>query len=103
MVDREHDLKIGLKSTAILFGKYDKAIVFLLGLCSLLLFVYIGQQQELNHYYYGGLALAFSNLVLQQWRVKSNANDDRFSAFLSNNWFGAFVFVGLVLSYLPAE
>jgi len=101
MVDREHDLKIGIKSTAILFGRYDKLIVFVLGLLSLLVLAYIGKQLELNHYYFGGLMLAFLNLLFQQWLIRSNQNEDRFKAFLSNNWFGAMVFSGLVLSYLP--
>ena len=101
MVDREHDLKIGIKSTAILFGRFDKLIVFLFAIASLLVLAYIGKLAGLNHYYFGGLSLAFLNLLFQQWLIKSNANEDRFKAFLSNNWFGAMVFTGLVLSYLP--
>lgn len=101
MVDREHDLKIGIKSTAILFGRHDKLIVFLFGFASLLVLACIGKQLELNHYYFGGLILAFTHLLFQQWLIKSNRNEDRFKAFLSNNWFGAIVFAGLLLSYLP--
>ena len=101
MVDREHDLKIGIKSTAILFGQHDKLIVFLFGAASLLVLTWVGLSLGLNHYYFGGLVLALLNLIFQQWTIKSNHNEDRFKAFLSNNWFGAIVFTGLVLSYLP--
>ena len=101
MVDREHDLKIGIKSTAILFGHHDKLIVFLFGLASLLILIWIGVALGLNHYYFVGLALALLNLLFQQWLIKSNLNEDRFKAFLSNNWFGAIIFTGLLLSYLP--
>lgn len=100
MVDREDDLKIGIKSTAILFGQYDRIIVFLLSLASLTLLAWIGRQQGFNLYYYGGLLLALSNLLYQQWLIKDHDNDRRFAAFLSNNWLGAFIFTGLVLNYL---
>ncbi len=100
MVDREDDLKIGIKSTAILFGKHAKLIVFLLGIASLAVLVLIGQQQGFNRYYYGGLGLALCNLFYQQWLIKNAATKQTFQAFLSNNWFGAFVFLGLVLNYL---
>lgn len=100
MVDREDDLKIGIKSTAILFACYDKAMVFLLALASLAMLAYIGQSQQFNQYYFGGLLLALLNLVYQQWLIKDEDNTLQFRAFLSNNWFGAFVFFGLLLNYL---
>ena len=100
MVDREDDLKIGIKSTAILFGRFDRAIVFMLALASLAMLGYIGQSQQFNSYYFGGLLLALLNLIYQQWLIKDEDNARQFSAFLSNNWFGAFVFIGLVLNYL---
>jgi 4-hydroxybenzoate polyprenyltransferase len=101
MVDREDDLKIGIKSTAILFGRFDKIIVFLFGLASLLVLVWIGRSQGFNHYYYAGLILAVINLIYQQWLVKDDNPRLQFDAFLSNNWLGAFVFFGLLLNYLP--
>lgn len=100
MVDREDDLKIGIKSTAILFGRYDRIIVFILAIASLILLVFIGLTQQFNAYYYGGLVLALLNLLYQQWLIKDQINDLQFRAFLSNNWFGAFVFIGLLLNYL---
>lgn len=100
MVDREDDLKIGIKSTAILFGRFDRFIVFGFALASLIVLAYLGQLQQFNRYYFGGLFLALLNLVYQQWLIKDEDNAAQFQAFLSNNWFGAFVFIGLVLNYL---
>ncbi len=100
MVDRDDDLKIGIKSTAILFGRFDKAIVLGLGGASLLVLAFIGQTQQFNTYYYGGLLLALCNLLYQQWLIKDQVNALQFTAFLTNNWFGAFVFIGLLLNYL---
>lgn len=100
MVDLEDDLKIGIKSTAILFGRHVRMIVFLFSIVSLLLLSLIGQQQGFNRYYYGGILLAFTNLLYQQWLIKGKNNVAYFTAFLSNNWLGAFVFVGLMLNYL---
>ncbi len=100
MVDREDDLKIGIKSTAILFGRFDRIIVFVFGLLSLILLAWIGQTQGFNHYYYGGLVLALINLLYQQWLIKDADNQLQFNAFLSNSWLGAFIFFGLVLNYL---
>jgi len=100
MVDREDDLKIGIKSTAILFGRYDKIIIFIFGLASLLVLAVIGLQQGFNHYFFGGLFLASINLLYQQWLIKDQDHKLEFEAFLSNNWLGAFVFSGLLLNYL---
>ncbi len=100
MVDLKDDLRIGIKSTAILFGRHVRIIVFLFSMASLGMLVWIGQQQEFNRYYYGGLLLAFINLLYQQWLIKGENNSNYFTAFLSNNWLGAFVFVGLMLNYL---
>jgi len=100
MVDREDDLKIGIKSTAILFGRFDRVIVFVFGLLSLMLLAWIGQTQNFNHYYYGGLVLALINLLYQQWLIKDADTRLQFNAFLSNSWLGAFIFFGLVLNYL---
>lgn len=100
MVDREDDLKVGIKSTAILFGSYDRIITFAFGLASLLLLAMIGVQLGLDGYYYGGLGLALTNLLYQHWLIREGDRQRQFQAFLSNNWLGAFVFSGLLLDYL---
>lgn len=99
MVDRDDDLKIGIKSSAIFFGKYDVVAVlanyaFMLGLL-----IYIGQLMGYGQYYYAGLVVAFL-LTLWQYRlIHKRLKADCFKAFLYNNWIGLAIFAGLVLEY----
>ena len=99
MVDRDDDLKIGIKSTAILFGQYDKLIVGLLQLSSLLLLVWLGISEQLGALYYTALMGALMLFIKQQIAIKTRDKKACFSAFLSNNWVGMVVFVALVFSY----
>ena len=100
MVDRDDDLKIGIKSTAILFGKYDKLIIALLQLSSLLLLVCLGLIEQLGPLYYLGLCIALLLFIKQQVAIKDRDKKACFSAFLDNNWVGMVVFIALFLSYL---
>ncbi len=100
VVDRPDDLKAGIKSTAILFGRYDRAIIFALHLASLACLLMIGKQLDLSWHYYLGLAFALANACGQQWLMRIYEPAPTFKAFLSNSWYGAFVFCGLVLSLL---
>ena len=99
MVDREDDLSIGVKSTAILFGQADKMIVAGLYVTTLLLFLWIGQQIHLGYFYYVGIAIAASLAFYQQWLIKDRQPEKCFQAFLNNHWFGAAIFAGLVAHY----
>jgi len=99
MVDREDDLVIGVKSTAILFGKADKAIVAGLHFTVLLLLLWIGQQIDLGSLYYLGLIVAAGLAIYQQWLVKDREPQKCFQAFLNNHWFGAAIFVGIAAHY----
>ena len=103
MVDKDDDLKIGVKSTAILFGAYDRQIIAALQLTIIGLLIVVGQLQQLGWIYYFCLAGASGLFGYQQ---KLIANRDKalcFRAFLNNNWFGIAVYVGFVLAYyLPA-
>ncbi|WP_298939440.1 4-hydroxybenzoate octaprenyltransferase [uncultured Psychromonas sp.] len=100
MVDKEDDLKIGIKSTAILFGKNDKLIIGLLQLATLLLLSIVGILEHLTWVYYVGLAIAGLLFLQQQHRIKSREKAACFKAFLDNNYVGLIVFVGLLLTYL---
>ena len=100
MVDKEDDLKIGIKSTAILFGKNDKLIIGLLQLATLLLLSIVGILEHLTWVYYVGLAIAGFLILQQQHRIKSREKTACFKAFLDNNYVGLIVFVGLLLTYL---
>ncbi|MGV6825340.1 MAG: 4-hydroxybenzoate octaprenyltransferase [bacterium] len=100
MVDRDDDLKIGVKSTAILFGQYDRLIIGLLQLLMLFLLVMAGIQFELGNWYFGGLGIATLLGIYHQWLVRHRDRGLCFKAFLHNQWVGAIIFAGIVLDYL---
>ncbi|MDX1697480.1 MAG: 4-hydroxybenzoate octaprenyltransferase [Thiohalobacterales bacterium] len=100
MVDRQDDIALGLKSTAILFGDADRAIIAGLQLCVLICLLMIGYQAELGLYYYAGVALAAGLAGYQQHLIRFRERDGCFRAFLNNHWFGMVVFVGILLDYL---
>jgi 4-hydroxybenzoate polyprenyltransferase len=99
MVDIDDDLKIGVKSTAILFGKRVREITAGLQVIILLLLITVGMMQQLSWSYYLGLLVAAGLSVYQQRLIFHFNKPDCFKAFLNNNWFGLVVFVGLLLSY----
>ncbi len=99
MVDRDDDLKIGIKSSAILFGKYDVIAVMLCYAVMLSLMAYIGQFLGFSHYYYLGLLCALALVIVQYRIIKKRLKADCFKAFLHNNWIGLVIFVGLVAQY----
>jgi len=100
MVDREDDLKIGVKSTAILFGQADKLIIGILQLIVLALLFFIGWHLQLNSVYYFSLLLAAGLAIYQQWLIKSRTRQPCFQAFLNNHWFGLVIFIGIIFGYL---
>lgn len=99
MADIKDDLKIGLKSTAILFGEADKLIIGILQTLLMLDLIFIGQQSDLGLYYYLGLFIATGFAVYQQYLIKDRDPLRCFHAFLNNNWFGLSVFCGIMLDY----
>jgi len=100
MADREDDIKAGVKSTAILFGDADRVIIGILqGMVLLGLFL-LGQQLDLGLAYYLSLAVAVALGIYQQFLIRQRQPALCFKAFLNNNWLGAAIFAGLVLSYL---
>ncbi|MGR9087073.1 MAG: 4-hydroxybenzoate octaprenyltransferase [Gammaproteobacteria bacterium] len=99
MVDKEDDLKIGVKSTAILFGRYDRHIMAMLQLTMLALLVVVGRMEQLAAPYYGGLLVAAGLGGYQQTLIFHRERSNCFKAFLNNNWFGMAVFAGIVLAY----
>lgn len=98
MVDRDDDLKIGIKSTAILFGRFDKLIIGLLQLATLLLMVWIGYLNQLSGAYYWGILLAGALFIHQQKLIAQRERMPCFQAFLNNNYAGLVLFIGIVLS-----
>lgn len=100
MADREEDRRIGVKSSALLFGEHDRAITLVLQVVTLLLLGWIGREQGLGLAYGAGLAVAALLAVQQQWRIRARDPQACMSAFLSNHHFGAAVFLGLALDTL---
>jgi 4-hydroxybenzoate polyprenyltransferase len=100
MSDREDDLRIGVRSSAILFGRADRAITAVLQLLSLLLLAWVGRR--LGPAYAVGLAVAAACAAYEQWLIRDRDPARCFTAFLHSNWYGLAVFGGLALDRLLA-
>ncbi len=100
MVDKDDDLKIGVKSTAILFGVYDRQIMAVLQVIIIGLLVVVGLMQALTWPYYAGVIVATGLCIYQQKLIFHREKALCFKAFLNSNYFGMAVFIGLSLSYL---
>ncbi|EOD81780.1 4-hydroxybenzoate polyprenyltransferase [Grimontia indica] len=100
MVDRDDDLKVGIKSSAILFGRFDKIAVGILQLITVLLLVLVGYLSGLSQVYYWFLLAASALFVYQQWLARGRERELCFKAFLNNNYVGMLVFIGLALAVL---
>ncbi|OCQ53479.1 4-hydroxybenzoate octaprenyltransferase [Photorhabdus australis subsp. thailandensis] len=100
MVDRNDDLKIGVKSTAILFGRFDKLIIGLLQLVMLLILMLVGQMMNLGGIYYWSLLLAGALFIYQQKLISGRERTLCFQAFLNNNYVGLVLFLGIFFSYV---
>lgn len=97
MVDREDDLKVGIKSTAILFGEMDRHVIAALQALTIIALLLVGQRFELGWIYFLSLLAASLLFVYQQRLIREREPADCFRAFLNNNWVGAAVFAGVVL------
>jgi 4-hydroxybenzoate polyprenyltransferase len=100
MVDRPDDLRIGIKSSAILFGRYDVAAVMACHGVFLSIMVALGVWLQLGLLYYLGLAVALYLVVYQFGLIRGRDRQHCFKAFLHNNWVGGAIFAGIVFDYL---
>jgi 4-hydroxybenzoate polyprenyltransferase len=100
MVDRDDDLKIGVKSSAILFGKYDRLIIGLLQVFLLLVFSVAGVLFEMGAIYFLGVGIVALLVLYHQWLIRSRDRNSCFKAFLHNHWLGAAIFFGIILDYI---
>ena len=100
MVDRNDDIKIGVKSTAILFGRFDKMIIGALQLLMILMLLWIGVIINLSGIFYWSLLLAGALFVYQQRLMADRERDPCFQAFMNNNYVGFILFLGMLVSYL---
>ena len=99
MVDRDDDISIGLKSTAILFGRFDLSILRVLKVLMVFLLVWLGVTLEFSWPWFAGVGVAAVLFVKQQYRVRNRNREACFDAFLNNNWVGVAIFIGLLASY----
>ena len=97
MVDREDDLKVGIRSTAILFGRWDRQIIGLFQLVMLALLLQAGVAFELGLIYFIGLIVATGLGLYHQWLIRERTREACFQAFLHNHWLGMTVFFGIAL------
>jgi 4-hydroxybenzoate polyprenyltransferase len=97
MVDRDDDVRLDVKSTAILFGRFDVAAVMIGQAGFLGIMAAVGWWQGLGVLYYAGIATAVALVVYQYFLIRDRGRDGCFKAFMNNNWVGAMVWAGLAL------
>ncbi len=97
MVDRDDDVKLGIKSSAILLGRYDVAAVMVCHASFLAIMVAVGTWMRLGVFYYTGIAIAAGFVAHQYQLIKGRGREQCFQAFLNNNWVGAAIFAGLAV------
>jgi 4-hydroxybenzoate polyprenyltransferase len=98
MVDRDDDLRVGAKSTAILFGDADLSILGVLMATFLLAMALVAQRGHLHWPYFAGLAVAAGLFAYQMWIMRGRDRDACFAAFRNNNWVGMALWLGIVMS-----
>ncbi len=99
MVDREDDRKLGVRSSALLFGDADRFIIGIMQLMTLFALWLAGRELELGLWYGLGLAVAAIFALYQQYLIRERKPEDCFKAFLNNNYFGMSIFIGIALEY----
>ena len=102
MVDRDDDVRIGVKSTAILFGRFDRLVIGALQVLMMGMMLLVGHLAGLGEVYYLGLAVAAGFFIYQQYLIRNRERALCFRAFLNNHYFGMTLFAALLLDYLTA-
>ena len=100
MVDREDDLKIGIRTSAITFGRYDVAAVMGSYAMTLAILAWVGTQAGRGVYFYAGLAVAGGMMLRHYYWIRGRERMACFRAFMDNNWVGAAIFAGLFADYV---
>ena len=100
LVDREDDIRIGIRTSALTFGRYDIFAVMLCYATMLAILVFVGIELGRGAFYYGGLLAAFFVMLYHYTLIRNRDRMRCFRAFLHNNWVGGAIFLGIVLDYL---
>ena len=99
MVDRDDDIRLGIKSTAILFADQDRAMIAILQISALVTLLLIPRSIELADWYYLGLGGAAALFIYQHYLIRHRTREGCFAAFLNNHWVGLSLFAGIALHY----
>lgn len=99
MVDREDDIVIGVKSTAVLFGQYDRLIISTLHMATLGIWIWLGNTLAMSWVYFAALGVCAVLFVQQQWSIRRRDRDACFKAFLNNHYVGMVIAAGIGFSY----
>lgn len=99
MVDREDDMRIGVKSTAIFLNAMDAVVIGLLQLLFIVMLVIVGLLYRMQLPFYLAIIVVFCFFAYQQWLIKDRIPSQCFRAFTNNNWVGLAIYIGIVLSY----
>lgn len=100
MVDREDDIRVGIKSSAILFADMDRLLVAVMQAMMLFALVLAGRSMQFGAWYYAGVVAAGLCFVWQQWLIRSREPRDCFRAFQNNHYVGLAVFIGVLMEYV---
>jgi 4-hydroxybenzoate polyprenyltransferase len=100
MVDREDDIRLGVRSSAILLGDADRFVIGVMQVMVLVALAMVGQQAELGRWFHLSLWIGGALFLYQQWLIRARVPRDCFRAFLNNHWFGLVIFLGVALDYL---
>ena len=103
MVDREDDLKIGVRSSAILFADMDRFLIGVMQVMMIYALTLVGHNMEFGDWYYAGVAAAAALFLWQQWLIRRREPAGCLRAFLNNQYVGLAVFLGILLQYVYAE
>ncbi len=100
MVDREDDITIGIKSSAILFADMDRLLIGVMQALMLFALVLAGRDMGFGNWYYAGLVTAGLLFLYQQWLIRAREPTACLRAFLNNNYVGMAIFIGILLQYV---
>lgn len=100
MVDRDDDIRIGIKTSALTFGRFDVFAVMLCYAIMLAVLSFVGMELKRGTFYYAGLAVAFSMMIYHYALIRGRDRARCFRAFLHNNWVGGAIFLGIFIDYL---
>lgn len=103
MIDREDDLRIGVKSSAILFADMDKLLIFVMQAMMMFALVLAGQNMHFGEWYYGSLVAVGLLFLYQQWLIRNREPAGCLRAFMNNQHVGMVIFIGILLQYIYAR